>query len=168
MSDKQLSLHYAAHAGYVRRVNERIQHTRLQGASLDQVIMSAVRDDDLWLAQQAQQAWNHDLFWQSMRPDGGGPPPGKGFPYDQFRRSFIAHANSVFGSGWVWLTQHEDGRLAVEVTTDANYPEGNPLMCLDLWEHAYYVDLPNEREKFVVGFLDHLLNWDFVARNYRS
>ena len=168
MSDRQLSLHRSAHAGYVKRVNERTYGTAMQDAPLEEVIEFAIMAGDPVLLDDARQIWNHNFFWQSMRPGGGGEPRANGFPYAEFRKTFIAHAASVFGSGWVWLTRHLDDRLAVQPTKDSYFPEGQPLLCLDLWEHAYYIDLPNGRKQFVEVFLDHLLNWEFVAQNMRS
>jgi len=122
--------------------------------------------------------WNHTFFWNSMQPHGGGKPVGdiadqinQDFgSYDEFRDEFAKAATSQFGSGWAWLTL-DGGKLSVLHTHDAEDPlvlGQRPLLTIDVWEHAYYLDYQNRRPDFVAAFLDHLVNWDFVNQNLRS
>jgi Fe-Mn family superoxide dismutase len=120
--------------------------------------------------------WNHNFYWLSMKPEGGGEPSDKlaeqidaSFgSYRDFRKQFAAAAIGEFGSGWAWLVKGAGGRLFVCSSDDAENPLQRdllPLLTLDVWEHAYYLDYRNERNRYVEKFLDHLLNWDFVASN---
>jgi Fe-Mn family superoxide dismutase len=113
----------------------------------------------------------------SMKPGGGGRPYGEmrqaldaAFgSYDHFRRMFTQSAVNEFGSGWAWLVCDADGKLLIRSTTDADNPlrhDQVPLLTLDVWEHAYYLDYQHERENFVHAFVDHLIDWDFVAENH--
>jgi len=121
------------------------------------------------------QAYNHTFYWKSMKPDGGGPPTefmrswiDKSFGnYRRFRRAFTKAATDRFASGWTWLVLSED-QLEVMATARAQNPlvfGKRPLLTLDVWEHAYYLDYQNKRSEYVQAFLDHLLNWDFAAAN---
>ena len=117
----------------------------------------------------AAQVWNHNFYWNCMKPNGGGKPTGKlaehiekdfgGF--DAFRKQFAADSNGNFGSGWTWLVQ-DGGKLKIVKTSNAEVPitDGlNPLMVIDVWEHAYYLDVQNMRATYVDNFLDKLVNW---------
>jgi Fe-Mn family superoxide dismutase len=126
----------------------------------------------------AAQAFNHLFYWKSLRPDGGGEPTGrvgemlrKSFGgYAQFREAFLNRATSQFGSGWVWLTMQED-ELAVVATSNAHTPLTRgviPLLTVDVWEHAYYLDYQNRRADYVKACVDHLLNWSFAEENLAS
>ena len=117
----------------------------------------------------AAQAWNHDFFWKSMSPNGGGAPKGelaekinRDFgSYDNFRQEFKNAATTQFGSGWAWLAE-KDGKLQVVKTSNADTPlahDMKPLVTVDVWEHAYYLDYQNRRADFVEAYLDHLVNW---------
>ena len=123
----------------------------------------------------AAQAWNHTFFWNSMRPGGGGRPQGdigrriqETFgSYDKFVEQFKAAAVGRFGSGWAWLVL-DNGALKITSTANADTPmvgRQTALLTVDVWEHAYYLDYQNRRPDFVQAFLDHLVNWDFVAAN---
>ena len=122
----------------------------------------------------AAQTWNHDFFWQSMSPNGG-KPTGKirnliDLSYggiDEFKRKFKDAATGLFGSGWVWLVL-DCGRLNIVTGTNADTPLGThltPLLTLDVWEHAYYLDYKADRAEFIDAFLENLINWDFAASN---
>jgi superoxide dismutase, Fe-Mn family len=123
----------------------------------------------------AAQCWNHDFFWKSMKPDGGGSPTGDLkilIEHDigdlkAFNAAFKKAAAKHFGSGWIWLVV-TDGVVGIVTTHDADLPPVHgrtPLLCCDLWEHAYYLDYQNKRADFVTAFLDHLANWDFANAN---
>ena len=123
----------------------------------------------------AAQAWNHDFFWHSMSPNGG-KPTGKiknlielsyGDGLAEFKRKFKEAATGLFGSGWVWLVL-DNGRLDIIQSANADTPLGTgrtPLLALDVWEHAYYLDYQSDRAGFVDAFVENLINWDFAASN---
>jgi Fe-Mn family superoxide dismutase len=124
----------------------------------------------------AAQVWNHDFYWNSLKPKGGGEPSGdlaaalkRDFgSFAEFRKQFAQAATSLFGSGWAWLAL-ANGIVQVMQTSDADNPmhhKHKPLLVLDVWEHAYYIDYRNARGKYVDAVIDNLLNWDFAAANY--
>ena len=126
----------------------------------------------------AAQVWNHNFYWAGMKPNGGGKPTGKIAElierdfggYDAFRKQFAADSNGNFGSGWTWLVQDNDGKLKIVKTSNADVPitDGlNPLAVIDVWEHAYYLDVQNVRATYVDNYLDKLLNWDFANSNLK-
>jgi Fe-Mn family superoxide dismutase len=174
MSAETLEYHHGKHHNaYVNKLNALVAGTPDEGKSLEAIVRSA----DGVLFNQAAQAWNHTFFWNSMRPKGGGAPSGAlgealegdlgGI--DGFRQAFAEAAGSHFGSGWAWLVDN-GGKLEITTTSDADNPlrhGGKPLLTLDVWEHAYYIDYRNARPAFIAAFLDHLVNWDFAAANLR-
>src|SRR5678815_4472248 len=124
---------------------------------------------------QAAQVWNHTFFWNSMKPQGGGQPKGaiaaaieRDFGgYDKWKSEFAAAAAGRFGSGWAWLIE-DGGKLAIVTTANADTPMAHGKKCLltiDVWEHAYYVDYRNERERYLSGVIGERLNWEFAERN---
>jgi Fe-Mn family superoxide dismutase len=146
--------------------------------SLEDIVIKAREDAAIDILNNALQAWNHAFLWESMSPNGGATPDGRikelvenSFgDLDTFRKRFRAAALSHFGSGWVWLVL--DGpKLRILTTGNADSPIGTrmvPLMTLDVWEHAYYIDYRNERVRYVDTFLDKLVNWKFAAANLRN
>ncbi|MET0388639.1 MAG: superoxide dismutase, partial [Polyangiales bacterium] len=125
----------------------------------------------------AAQVWNHTFYWNSIKPKGGGQPTGaiataitESFGgYDKFRKEFTDAATTQFGSGWAWLVK-EGGKLKVVKTPNAETPlttAATPLITIDVWEHAYYIDYRNARPKYIDTFLDHLVNWDFANQNLK-
>ena len=127
----------------------------------------------------AAQAWNHDFYWRSMRPGGGGTPSGalrdtieRDFGgLAEFRTAFAKAAAGVFGSGWAWLVVGQDGTLKIATTDDADTPivrGETPLLTIDVWEHAYYLDYQNRRADYIAAWLESLVNWDFAATNFGS
>ena len=169
-----MALHYGKHhKGYCDALN-----TLLDGDGLAELPLELVIKRSHGLAARqsifnnAAQCWNHDFFWASMKPGGGGVPTGsvKALADEsfggarQFRQAFLDAAAAHFGSGWLWLTLAGD-RLEISATHDADLPliHGVPaLLVCDLWEHAYYLDHENRRAEFVTAFIDHLANWDFA------
>jgi len=126
----------------------------------------------------AAQIWNHTFFWHSLKPNGGGEPTGpikdainRDFgSFDAFKKTFSDAALTHFGSGWAWLSQHPDGKLSVCSKSDAGNPltDGNtPILTLDVWEHAYYIDYRNNRAAFIEHFWN-LVNWDFANSNLKK
>ena len=127
----------------------------------------------------AAQTFNHSFFWNSLSPNGGGEPSGPladalnaSFgDFESFKAEFSAVAGGHFGSGWAWLVANEDGSLAVVGTHDASNPVreglGQPLLTVDVWEHAYYIDYRNDRGSYLSAVWN-LVNWDFASSNYES
>ena len=179
ISAKTMSFHYGKHhQGYVDNLNKLVAGTPMATASLESIVAdTAGKEDKTAVFNNAAQVWNHDFFWKSMKPAGGGKPAGKlaemidkSFGgYDAFAKQFIATGLAQFGSGWVWLVQ--DGEtLKIVKTPNADTPAAHgqhALITCDVWEHAYYLDYQNRRKDFVQTFLDHLVNWDFAASRLR-
>ena len=175
MSKETLEYHYGKHhRAYVKELNNLIKGSQFENATLEQVI----RDSSGPLFNNAAQTWNHTFFWNCMAPRGGGKPTGalaeamndKWGSYAQFKEAFSKSAISNFGSGWTWLVVRSDG-VDIVNTDDADNPmtQGDePLLTLDVWEHAYYLDYRNERPKFVEAFFKNLVNWNFALRNYEN
>lgn len=174
LSAEALDLHHGGHhRAYVDALNARIAGTELDGLPLEDI----VRGSQGSLFEAAAQAWNHAFFWQCLHPRAGGEPHGalaeriiRQFGDAQkLREEFNRAALAVFGSGWCWLVQHPDGRLAIATTRNANTPlsgDSTPLLACDLWEHAYYTDYQNDRTRYLQAFWK-LVNWDFVGAQLR-
>ena len=170
ISAETLRLHHDKHhKKYVDTANELLAKDPIQAASLEEVVRAS-RDK---LFNNAAQAWNHDFYWQSLSPKRQRPSGAlrarleKDFGnYDRFAEAFAAAAVGQFGSGWAWLVD-KDGRLQVMATPNAETPMAQGIKCLltvDVWEHAYYVDYRNERERYVSAVMDRL-NWEFAEKN---
>ena len=176
ISAETMSFHYDRHhRGYVRKLNKLIEGTPYESLDLEMIIMRSRMAADIDVLNNAAQAWNHAFLWESMSPNGGGRPNGRVSDlidesfgdFNAFRDEFAACAAQLFGSGWVWLVE-DSGELRIISTTNADTPVGTtavPLLVLDVWEHAYYVDYRNDRKQYVENFLDHLINWKFAAAN---
>ena len=177
ISEETMKYHYGKHhQTYLNNLNQLIvgkpyEHMMLE----DIVMMSAGFDQPVF--NNAAQAWNHTFFWMCMSPNGGGMPGGrlmsdimaKWGTYEAFRDSFIAKAAGNFGSGWTWLVLNPETGLEIINTSNADTPLASddiPLMVVDVWEHAYYIDYRNARVDFVRTFLDRLVDWNFVSKNY--
>jgi Fe-Mn family superoxide dismutase len=176
-SAKTISFHYGKHhKTYVDNLNKLIAGTPLESKSLEEIIMASAGDSSkAGLFNNAAQVWNHTFFWNGMRAGGGGKPKGdlaaridSAFGgYEKFAEQFKAAAVGRFGSGWAWLVL-DGGALKITSTANAETPmagKQTALLTVDVWEHAYYLDYQNRRPDFVQAFLDHLVNWDFVAAN---
>lgn len=177
ISAQALGLHHGKHhKTYVDKLNQLLVGNVLADLPLAEVIKQS-HDDAAQhtIFNNAAQSWNHQFFWHSMKPGGGGPPGGDLkvlIEHDigdakAFAAAFSKAAAAHFGSGWVWLVV-TDGVVAIVATHDADLPPVHgrtPLLCCDLWEHAYYLDYHNRRADFVTAFLDHLANWDFANAN---
>ncbi len=168
--------HDKHHAGYVNKFNAAVKGTEFDEQPLEAVITSVANDpEQSGLFNNAAQAWNHTFYWESMKPDGGGKPSGELAQkidadfgsYDQFAEAFKAAGATQFGSGWAWLVLEGD-TLKVTKTLNAVNPlisNQVPLLTMDVWEHAYYLDYQNQRPSYIDTFLSDLVNWDFVAQN---
>jgi len=175
VSARTMSIHHGRHhKAYVDKLNGLIDGTRYAGLTLDEIIVRARLKKDADIFNNAAQAWNHDFYWKSMSPNGG-KPDGKikdmidseFGSMDAFRKQFRDAALNQFGSGWVWLVL-ERGKLRILSSSNADTPAGTdlvPIIALDVWEHAYYLDYQNGRKKFAEAFLDHLINWNFANSN---
>ena len=170
ISAETLKLHHGKHhKKYVDTMNQLLEKEDLHASSLEEVVRQAKGK----LFNNAAQAWNHDFYWHSLSPKRRRPAGAllhrleKDFgSYDGFAGKFAAAANGQFGSGWAWLVE-KDGKLEVVATGDADTPMAQGRKCLltvDVWEHAYYVDYRNERERYVSAILDRL-NWEFAEKN---
>jgi len=172
MSAETFSYHHGKHhAAYVANLNKLIEGTELANKSLEEIIKTTFGDPDkVGIFNNAAQVWNHTFFWESMKPGGGGAPTGPIADkinadfgsYDKFVEAFKTAAATQFGSGWAWLVL-EDGTLKVTKTPNAENPlvhGQTPLLTLDVWEHAYYLDYQNRRPDFINAYLEHLVNWD--------
>jgi Fe-Mn family superoxide dismutase len=171
LSPETFEFHYGKHhKAYVDNLNKMIEGTDEANASLEDIILSAEGGK----FNNAAQIWNHTCYWNSMAPGGGGEPTGsvadaiaESFgSYADFATQFKAAAVGQFGSGWAWLVL-DGGKLAIMATANADLPmkhDKQALVTCDVWEHAYYIDYRNRRPDYVDTFLDHLINWDAVAK----
>ena len=176
MSAETLEFHHGKHhKAYVDKVNTLIADKGLEDASLVEVIQAAKDKRDKPLFNNAAQIWNHSFFWQCLAPEGSTRPSGKlremivsDFGNEQSLLDMLAkEATDHFASGWGWLILN-NGKLEVTSLHDADTPAVHgmtPLLTIDVWEHAYYIDYRNERPKFLKSVLENIINWDFVAQN---
>jgi Fe-Mn family superoxide dismutase len=177
MSAETLEFHHGKHhRAYIDKTNELAAEKGLEGASLLAVIRASREQGEQELFNNAAQAWNHAFFWQCMAPADGQRPAGKlaemiddGFgSADGLLAALKEEATGHFASGWAWLLLDRGG-LRVASLHDADTPVAHdgmtPLLTLDLWEHAYYLDYRNDRGAFAKGVLGNIVNWEFVARN---
>lgn len=183
MSAETLRLHHDKHQkAYFDKLCGLIKDTEFVDVDLETIIASTAKArgaKEKSIFNNAAQVWNHSFFWQSMTPGGGGAPPPElqdRFEQDfggfaEFREKFTEAAVTLFGSGWVWLAERK-GKLEILALPNAGTPiadgASRPLLALDVWEHAYYVDFRNRRDQFVGAFLDHLANWNFAAERLKA
>jgi Fe-Mn family superoxide dismutase len=175
-SARTISFHYGKHhRTYVDTLNKLVDGTDLADKSLEDVIMAASgKPDKQAVFNNAAQVWNHTFFWSSMKPGGGGAPTGAIAEkiealggLDKFVDDFKAAAAGRFGSGWAWLVS-DNGECKIVTTSNAELPAAQgvtPLLVVDVWEHAYYLDYQNLRPKYVEVFFAKLVNWDFANEN---
>jgi Fe-Mn family superoxide dismutase len=170
ISAETLKLHHGKHhKKYVNKANQLLEKEPLKASSLEDVVRLAKGK----LFNNAAQAWNHEFYWHSLSPKRRRPAGAllhrleKDFgSYERFADAFAGAANGQFGSGWAWLVE-KDARLQVLATSNADTPMAHGVKCLltvDVWEHAYYVDYRNERERYVSAILERL-NWEFAEKN---
>jgi Superoxide dismutase len=177
ISARTLSFHYGKHhKAYVDNLNKLVAGTKFANLSLEKIIAkTAGKATSTAIFNNAAQSWNHSFYWRSLKPKGGGMPPAvlkkkieASFDtVDACKKELATAATSQFGSGWAWLVL--DGtKLKVVKTSNAEVPltKGmKPLLNIDIWEHAYYLDYQNRRADYVNAVLDKLINWDFAAEN---
>ncbi|MEM8986220.1 MAG: superoxide dismutase [Pseudomonadota bacterium] len=178
VSANTLSFHYGKHhQAYVDNLNKMIDGTPLADASLEEIIKDAAGDaGKAGIFNNAAQIWNHTFYWNSMAPNGGGAPTGavaglidEAFGgYEGFKEAFATAGAKQFGSGWAWLVA-VGGKVEVRKTLNAELPITEagvtPLLTMDVWEHAYYLDFQNKRPAYISTFLDNLVNWEFANAN---
>lgn len=176
ISARTLEIHYERHhKGYMKKLRQQIEGRAEAEGTLEDLIRTAEGD----LFNNAAQVWNHTFYWRGMKPDGGGRPSpalakrlSESFgSFELFKREFAQAANGEFGSGWAWLVVGANSKLGIMSSSDADNPIRNgltPLLTLDVWEHAYYLDHQNDRASYVEGFLDHLIDWEFAATNLKE
>jgi Fe-Mn family superoxide dismutase len=172
LTEETLSFHYEKHhQTYMNNLKAALEGKPDADKSLEEIVKSSSGP----LFNNSAQVWNHDFYWKSMKPNGGGEPTGaladaikRDFgSYQDFRTKFEEAAVKQFASGWAWLVV-ENGKLAITTTGNAETPltKGQTaLLTCDVWEHAYYIDFRNARPNYITTFLDSLVNWDFVAAN---
>ncbi|MFQ3247402.1 MAG: Fe-Mn family superoxide dismutase [Arenicella sp.] len=174
ISEETIDYHYGKHHNsYVANLNKMIEGTDDADKSLEEIIRSSKGG----VFNNAAQIWNHTFYWNSLSPNTDGAPTGKladainaeFASFEQFKEKFSASAASNFGSGWTWLVKNADGSLAIVNTSNADTPitdtSVTPLLTVDVWEHAYYVDYRNARPEYLKNFWN-IANWEFAADNF--
>ncbi len=178
ISADTIGFHYGKHhAGYLAAVNKTLESDDLRSQSMADIIKTtATNPTKAGLFNAIAQVWNHDFYWDSLHPKGGGKPTGRiaerinaSFgDYDKFKAAFTAAALGQFGSGWAWLCAEGD-KLTIRRTANADTPVYvagvKPLLTIDVWEHAYYLDYQNRRAEYVAAVIDKLLHWEFAEKN---
>ena len=176
VSAKTISFHYGKHhAGYVKTLNGLIAGTKYEGLSLGEIVAASRDAGDTAIFNNAAQIWNHDFYWRSLAPAGKGGEPSAELlasinasfgSLDACKTALADAAVKRFGSGWAWLLK-KDGKLVVESTSNAETPCGKPgvkpLLVIDVWEHAYYLDWQNQRAAYVKAVVDGHLNWSAAS-----
>ncbi|MCG6941481.1 MAG: superoxide dismutase [Fe] [Thiohalocapsa sp.] len=173
ISAETIEYHYGKHhQAYVNNLNNLIPGTEFENMSLEDIIKNASGG----IFNNAAQVWNHTFYWNCLSPNGGGEPGGaladaisaKFGSFDEFKKAFSQSAATNFGSGWTWLVKATDGSVDIVNTSNAATPltDGlTPLLTIDVWEHAYYIDYRNARPKYLESIWEKI-NWDFVAGNF--
>ncbi len=173
ISAETLDYHYGKHhQTYVNNLNNLIPGTEFESLSLEEIIKKASGG----IFNNAAQVWNHTFYWNCLSPNGGGEPTGaladaikaKWGSFDEFKKAFNQSAATNFGSGWTWLVKTADGGVDIHNTSNAGNPMTDgltPLLTIDVWEHAYYIDYRNARPKYLDAIWDKV-HWDFVGANY--
>jgi Fe-Mn family superoxide dismutase len=177
ISENTLNFHYGKHhQAYVDNLNKLVAGTPLESQPLEEVVRQSWAEKKMPVFNNSGQVWNHTFYWHSMKPNGGGQPTGavadkikQAFgDFEGFKKAFAEAGATQFGSGWAWLVLN-NGKLEVRKTGNAETPlteKGiTPLVTMDVWEHAYYLDFQNARPKYIDTFLNELVNWDFANQN---
>jgi Fe-Mn family superoxide dismutase len=175
MSAETFDYHYSKHhQAYVTNLNNLIKGTEYENLDLEAIVKKAPAGG---IYNNAAQVWNHTFFWNCLTPNGGGAPKGalaaaidaKWGSLDAFKTAFQTSAVGNFGSGWTWLVKKADGSLDIVNMGAAGTPlttGDKALLCVDVWEHAYYIDYRNMRPKFVETYLASMVNWSFAEANF--
>lgn len=172
ISPETIEFHYGKHhQAYVNKLNTGIEGTEYENMALEDIIKKARGP----LFNNAAQVWNHTFYWNSLNPKGGGPPTGVALEainqrwgtFDKFREQWNNSAATNFGSGWTWWVKKTNGEMDIVNTDDAGCPltDGHtPILTIDVWEHAYYIDYRNDRPRYIDAFWN-LVNWEFASKN---
>jgi Fe-Mn family superoxide dismutase len=173
ISERSIEFHYGKHhQAYVNNLNKFIEGTKFEQASLEDII----RDADGGIFNNGAQVWNHSFYFSSISPNGGGKPNGllenaieRDFnSFSEFQEQFSNAANTLFGSGWVWLVMESEGKLKILQESNAGNPIRSgliPILTCDVWEHAYYLDYQNRRPDYIKSFWE-IVDWDIVAKRF--
>jgi len=180
ISAKTIGFHYGKHhVAYITNYNNLVAGSPLDDLSIEDVIAQVAADPQkVGIFNNGAQAWNHSFYWKSLTPNGGGEPSGELAAkiaqdfgsFDKFKEELKSAAATQFGSGWAWLVLDGE-KLKVVKTGNAQTPSTSgqtPILTIDVWEHAYYLDYQNRRPDYVASIIDNLLNWDFAAENFRA
>lgn len=179
MSAETLEYHHDKHhAAYLNNMNSLLEKSDYEGQSLEEIVKKSFKTNQA-LFNNAAQFYNHLYFWQWMTKNGGG----KNLPskiakaidndlggYDKFRQDFLNAGMTQFGAGWAWLAV-QDGKLKIMKTLNGENPlvyDATPILGVDVWEHSYYIDYRNARQKYLENFIDHLVHWDYVESLYEK
>ncbi|MGO2358712.1 MAG: superoxide dismutase [Mesonia sp.] len=178
ITEETFDYHYGKHhATYVNNLAGLVKDTSLETATVEEIIQKGFAENNAGLFNNAAQHWNHSFFWHCLSPNGGKAPQGKIAElinrdfgsFEEFKNKFSETAIKLFGAGWAWLAQDDQGLLEIVPMKDAHTPlteNKTPILTLDVWEHAYYIDYRNARPKFVEGFWE-IVNWDFANKNLK-
>lgn len=178
ITEETFDYHYGKHhATYVNNLAGLVKDTPLETATVEEIIQKGFGENNPALFNNAAQHWNHSFFWHCLSPNGGKAPQGRIAElinrdfgsFENFKELFSTTAVKLFGCGWAWLAQDENQKLEIVPMKDAHTPlteNKTPILTLDVWEHAYYIDYRNARPKFVEGFWE-IVNWDFANQNLK-
>lgn len=178
ITEETFDYHYGKHhAAYVNNLAGLVKNTPLETATVEEIIQKGFAENNAGLFNNAAQHWNHSFFWHCLSPNGGKAPQGRIAElinrdfgsFEEFKNKFSETAIKLFGAGWAWLAQDDQGLLEIVPMKDAHTPlteNKTPILTLDVWEHAYYIDYRNARPKFVEGFWE-IVNWDFANKNLK-
>ena len=177
---KTMEIHHGKHhAGYTNNLNNAIKGTALENSTVEK-ILSGLDMDNMAIRNNGGGFFNHSLFWNVMSPNGGGSPSGDLMDamnnsfgsFEDFKSAFTKAAGTRFGSGWAWLCVHSGGKLEICSTANQDNPlmsgigcEGYPILGLDVWEHAYYLNYQNRRPDYIAGFFN-VINWRVVSKSF--
>ena len=178
LSTETLDFHYNKHhKGYVDKLNSLIKGTGLENKNLQQIVTTSYKENNITVYNNAAQIWNHDFYWKSLDPEGS-KSPSAGFltllessfgNLMNFNNKFVEMGVTLFGSGWIWLVQDPKTlRLSITQTKNADNPlilKQTPILTIDVWEHAYYIDYRNNRVDYLKKVIGSLLNWKFAENN---
>lgn len=183
IDERTMNIHHDKHhAGYTKKLNAAIEGSDLDGKSIEDILASIDENADSAVRNNGGGFYNHSLFWKILSKDGGGEPSGDlataindAFgSFDAFKDAFSKAAGGQFGSGWAWLCVHDGGRVSVCSTANQDNPlmpvtgcDGTPILGIDVWEHAYYLNYQNRRPDYVSNFFE-IINWDQVEKNYEA
>lgn len=178
LTEETFDYHYGKHhLAYVNNLANLVKNTQWEEENIEEIIKKSHLQNDVALFNNAAQHWNHSFFWHCLSPNGGRNPTGKiaelikrDFEsFENFKEQFSSTVVRLFGSGWAWLAQNEQGKLEILPMKDAHTPlteNKTPILTLDVWEHAYYIDYRNARPKFVESFWE-IVNWEFANQNLK-